>query len=107
MRRENRSGRWIVVVTALGVMLGLLALQPAQGATDFTGTVLLVDPGSGKLSVKKEDGGTRFSFVVNAKTQFEGAGLKALKDLKKGDVVTVQYEVSGSQYIAQKVTKGK
>jgi hypothetical protein len=86
------------------VVLGLLAgLEPAQGATDFTGTVLLVDPGSGKLSVKKEDGGTRFSFVVNAKTQFEGASLKALKDLKKGDVVTVQYEVSGSQYIAQKI----
>lgn len=92
-----------MIVFAVGLALAG-SLTPAHAATDFTGTVLLVDPGAGKLSVKKADGGTRFTFVVNDKTQFEGAGLKALKDLKKGDSVTVQYVVSGSQYIAQTIT---
>ncbi len=78
----------------------------AQG-TDFPGTVLMADPAAGKLAVKKADGGTRFTFVVNDKTQFEGAGLKSLKDIKKGDRVTVTYQVTGSQYLALKVTKGK
>ncbi len=97
--------RGSAAVIAFAVGLGLLVgLETVQSATDFTGTVLAVDPGAGKLSVKKADGGTRFSFVVNDKTQFEGAGLKTLKDLKKGDSVTVSYEVSGSQYIAKKIT---
>ncbi len=43
--------------------------------------------------------------MVNDKTQFDGAGLKSLKDVKKGDNVTVNYVVTGSQYIAQKVSK--
>ena len=75
----------------------------AQGGTDFPGTVLMVDAAAGKLGVKKESGGTRFTFVVNEKTQFEGPGLKSLKDVKKGDSVTVTYQVTGSQYVAVKV----
>jgi len=80
----------------------------AQGQTDFAGTVLSVDAPAGKLSVKKADGGTRFTFVVNDKTQFAGVGVKNLADVKKGDSVTVTYVVSSSQYIAAKVAaKGK
>jgi hypothetical protein len=72
---------------------------------DFTGTVLLADPAAGKLAVKKTGGGTRFTFIVNDKTQFEGA--KGLGHLKKDDVVTVQYQVVGAQYIALKVVAKK
>lgn len=75
----------------------------AQG-TDFQGTVLTADPAAGKLVVKKDDGGTRFTFVVNDKTQFGGSGLKTLADMKKGDHVIVTYVVNGTQYVAQKVT---
>lgn len=75
----------------------------AQG-TDFSGTVLMVNAAEGKVTVKKEGGGTRFTFLVDDKTQFDG-GLKGLKDLKKDDKVTVTYVVTGSQYIAQRVTK--
>jgi len=82
-----------------------IGLAFAQGGTDFQGTVLMVDPAAAKLSVKKDGGGTRFTFVVNDKTKFEGAGLNSLKDVKKGDNVTVNYVVTGSQYIAQKVSK--
>jgi len=64
-----------------------------------------VDPAGGKLSVKKDGGGTRFTFVVNDKTKFEGEGLNSLKDVKKGDNVTVNYVVTGSQYVAQRVSK--
>jgi len=42
--------------------------------------------------------------VVNGKTQFQGSA-KSLKDLQKGDNVTVTYVVNGSQYLAQRITK--
>jgi hypothetical protein len=77
----------------------------AQG-TDFSGTVLMVDPVAGKLAVKKASGGTRFTFVVNDKTQFEGP-TRTLKDLKTGEAVTVQYQVVGSQYFALKIASKK
>ena len=75
----------------------------AQNAVDFHGTVLKVDDAAGKLTVKKD--GTRFTFVVDGRTQY--AGIKALKDIKAGDAVTVTYIVMGSQYIAQKIAKSK
>ncbi|MBI4400385.1 MAG: hypothetical protein HY581_01990 [Nitrospirae bacterium] len=96
-----------LLTAVLATILCTLSLgtATAQSGTDFAGTVLMVDPGAGKLSVKKD--GTRFTFVINDKTQFDGPGLKSLKDVKKGDSVTVQYVVTGSQYIAQKVTAAK
>lgn len=75
----------------------------AQGGTDFKGTVL-TDPAAGKLVVKKDEGGTRFTFVVNEKTQFMGSGLTSVADIKKGDHIIVNYVMNGSQYVAQKVT---
>jgi hypothetical protein len=95
------------VLTLLCLSFFLIAIGPAlaESGTDFPGIVLMVDPAGGKLSVKKDGGGTRFTFVVNDKTKFEGAGLNSLKDVKKGDNVTVNYVVAGSQYIAQKVSK--
>jgi len=96
-----------VVLAWFFMGLYVIAIGPAlaESGTDFPGTVLMVDPAAGKLSVKKDGGGTRFTFVVNDKTKFEGAGLNSLKDVKKGDNVTVNYVVTGSQYIAQKVSK--
>lgn len=76
----------------------------AQGGSDFQGTVLAADPAAGKLVVKKDEGGTRFTFVVNDKTQFTGSGFKSLADIKKGDHVIVSYLVNGRQYVAQNVT---
>ncbi|MGQ0694009.1 MAG: hypothetical protein ACT4OL_00355 [Nitrospiraceae bacterium] len=70
---------------------------------DFPGTVLKVDDAAGKLTVKKD--GTRFTFVVDGRTQY--AGVESLKDLKAGDTVTVTYVVVGSQYVAQRVSKSK
>ncbi len=96
-----------IVLTMFCLSLFLIVIGPtlAESGTDFAGKVLMVDAAAGKLSVMKEGRGTRFAFVVNDKTQFEGAGLKSLKDVKKGDNVTVNYVVTGSQYIAQKVSK--
>ncbi|MGH7230587.1 MAG: hypothetical protein ACREJU_04420 [Nitrospiraceae bacterium] len=88
-----------------GFFLVIVSVQ-AESGTEFPGTVLAVDAAAGKLAVKKEGGGTRFTFVVNEKTQFSG-DVKNLADLKKGDSVNVTYSVAGSQYIAQKVAKGK
>jgi hypothetical protein len=91
-----------VLMTGLMTCLLLTTVSSSAG-TDFPGTVLMVDPGAGKLSVKKEQGGTRFTFVVNDKTKFDGPGWKSLADVKKGDQVNVTYAVSGSQYIAEHI----
>lgn len=95
----------LVLLVALGLAC-LVTVWPAGGlagtATDFAGTVLKVDPAYNKVTVVKEGGGTRFTFVVDDKTQFEGATFKALK---KGDAVVVRYVMSGSTYLAQKVSK--
>ena len=76
----------------------------ADSGTDYAGTVAIVDAWAGKLVVKKEGGGSRFTFVVNDKTRFDGPGVKSLKDVKQGSAVTVNYVVQGSQYVALKVT---
>lgn len=89
-----------MLVTSLAVVH---APALAQHVVDFPGTVLKVDDAAGKLTVKKE--GTRFTFVVDGRTQY--AGVNALKEIKAGDAVTVTYIVMGSQYIAQKIAKSK
>jgi Cu/Ag efflux protein CusF len=90
----------IMLAACVGI-IGSPAL--AQNAVDFPGTVLKVDDASGKLTVKKD--GTRFTFAVDGRTHY--AGIKALKDIKAGDAVTVTYITMGSQYIAQKIAKSK
>ena len=100
----------IPVFFLAAALVGLLELSlepvPAEGGTEFVGTVLSVDTSSGKFAVKKDGGGSRFTFVANEKTQFDG-GVKALKDLKKDDHVAVLYQVQGSQYVALNVTLTK
>lgn len=94
---------WLMMLL---VVSGVSApLVVAQSGTEFGGTVVTVDAAAGKLTVKKEGGGTRFTFTANDKTRFEGPGLTSLKDVKKGDRVMVTYIVTGSRYLAQKVAK--
>lgn len=94
----------MVLTIMLAACVGIIGAPVlAQNAADFPGTVLKVDDAAGKLTVKKD--GTRFTFVVDGRTQY--AGIKALKDIKAGDAVTVTYIVMGSQYIAQKIAKSK
>lgn len=95
----------LVVLLIVGAALIPAGSVFAETGTEFSGSVVMADAAAGKLAVKKEGGGTRFTFVVSDKTQFEGPGLKSLRDVKKGDHVTVTYLVSGVQYLAQKVTK--
>jgi hypothetical protein len=92
----------IILTIILAACVGIIGAPVlAQNAVDFPGTVLKVDDVAGKLTVKKD--GTRFTFVVDGRTQY--AGVKALKDIKAGDRVTVSYLVMGSQYVAQKIAK--
>jgi hypothetical protein len=102
---DYRQHRTLILLVSvfLVIFCPRAAAVHAQGGTDFKGTVL-ADPAAGKLIVKKDEGGTRFTFVVNEKTQFIGSGLKTVADIKKGDHVIVNYVVNGSQYIAQTVS---
>lgn len=93
----------LLVSVILVIFCPRAAAVYAQGGVDFKGTVL-ADPAAGKLIVKQDEGGTRFTFVVNEKTQVIGSGLKSVADIKKGDHVVVNYVVSGSQYIAHTIS---
>ena len=73
----------------------------ALAAEQYTGEVLKVDVDAKKLTVKKPDG-NRFTFVVNEKTGFSGKR-QSLRDLSKGDHVTVDFETTGGQYTATRV----
>lgn len=104
MRPIRFRSTLLLFLTVFGMAVGL-TLAAAESGTEFPGTVLMVDQATGKFAVKKDGGGTRFTFVANQKTRFQGAGLASLKDLKKDDKVTVVYQVQGSQYLAISVTK--
>jgi Cu/Ag efflux protein CusF len=92
----------IILTIILAACVGLIGAPAlAQNVVNFPGTVLKVDDAAGKLTVKKD--GTRFTFVVDGRTQY--AGVNALKDIKAGDAVTVTYITMGSQYVAQKIAK--
>lgn len=93
------------MVIALVLVLGLITVAAAQaaGEVEFAGTVIKADAETGKLAVKKESGGTRFTFVTNEHTRWE-QGLKGIGDLKKDDQVVVVYQTQGTQYIAVRVT---
>lgn len=93
-----------ILLLAIAACLGTIGMPVlAQNAVDFPGTVLKIDEAAGKLTVKKE--GTRFTFVIDGRTQY--AGVKSLNEIKAGDSVTVTYTVMGNQYVAQKIAKGK
>ncbi len=93
----------------VGLVIVFLLTPPrlvrAGDVVDFPGTVISADAAANKLAVKKDGGGTRFSFTMTEKTRFQG--VSGLKDLKKDDHVVVQYQVEGSKYLAVTVTKGK
>jgi hypothetical protein len=97
--------RGIVLLVVMCVCLLSVASAHAENQIEFPGMVLSVDLTAGKFAVKKDGGGTRFTFVANDKTKFRGAGLASLKDLKKDDKVMVLYHVQNSQYLAISVTK--
>src|SRR5919107_2301296 len=104
-RRLSFHCRSFVSILSLLLILSCAIAAPvhAQG-TEFSGTVLAAEAAAGKLVVKKDDGGTRFTFVVDDKTQFAGGGPKGLAGVKKGDHVTVKYVVEGTRYVARAIT---
>jgi hypothetical protein len=98
----------LVVVMSVVVAMSLVgfaaSVQSAEG-TEFPGIVLTVDQAAGKFAVKKDGGGTRFTFLADDKTTFSGTGLTSLKDLKKDDHVVVTYQVQGPKYLAIRVAR--
>lgn len=95
---------WALLTIAVATCLSYPLVQAQEGA-EFPGIVVTVDQATGKFAVKKDGGGTRFTFTANEKTKFSGAGLASFKDMKKDDHVLVIYKVQGPQYLALSVTK--
>lgn len=94
----------MLLVVVCACITSVVSAQ-ADSGIEFPGTVLTVDLTAGKFAVKKDSGGTRFTFVANDKTKFQGAGLASLKDLHKDDKIVVLYQMQGSVYLAISVTK--
>jgi hypothetical protein len=108
MAQATKSAAWgagLTVVCMILLSVPVFSLVQAGEGTEFPGVVLMVDQAAGKFAVKKDGGGTRFTFVANEKTKFSGSGLSSLSDLKKDDHVVVFYHVQGSQYLAASITK--
>ena len=103
---KSAFGRIAAAVVGFVVLwgIGLTPVQSGDG-TELPGTVLSVDQTAGKFAVKKDGGGTRFTFVINDKTIFSGTGLSSLKHLQKDDHVVVVYQVQGTKYLAARVIK--
>lgn len=99
--RSHRT--WLVFGLLLALSVLTVSASDAAGEVEFPGTVLKADAETGKLAVKKDSGGTRFTFVTNEQTRWE-QGLKGIEDLKKDDHVVVVYQTQGTQYIAVRVT---
>jgi hypothetical protein len=113
MRRPARRlspdlSMWLPVLLLCVLVSGLATAgwAGAAGEVEFPGTVISADAKTGKMAVKKESGGTRFTFVTNDQTRWE-SGLKGIGDLKKDDHIVVWYQVQGSQYIALRVAPKK
>ena len=113
MRRAARRlgsnySTWLPGLVLFAIMSGFATAGRAEaaGEVEFPGTVVSTDAKTGKMAVKKESGGTRFTFMTNDQTRWE-SGLKGIQDLKKDDHVVVWYEVKGSQYIALRVAPKK
>lgn len=102
-RFTKMLGLVVMILIAVTAMLGVSSIQAGEG-TEFPGTVVMVDYAAGKLAVKKDGGGTRFTFTTSEKTKF-GGGLASINDVKKDDRVVVIYQVQGSIYSALSVTK--
>ncbi len=107
MRHRTGIASLTLALASLAIFTGLAIARPAFAAelVEFSGTVVTADPAANKLAVKKDGGGTRFSFTVTDKTKFQGVG--GLKDVKKDEHVVVQYQVEGSKYLAVTVRKDK
>ena len=97
-----QHARWFTILL-LSVATFCLAQPALADSVDFPGTIAKVDAAAGKVTVNKEGGGSRFTFVASDKTHY--AGVSSLKELKAGDHVTVTYASKGGQYFAEKIVK--
>ena len=107
-RISRRAIRQWIMLPLLLTGLFVAAMYQAEAAkeVEFAGVVMTADARTGKMAVKKEGGGTRFTFVTNEQTRWEG-GLKGMADVKKDDSVVVLYQVQGTQYLAVRVAPKK
>lgn len=108
LRSSHGRSAWCRLLLLFVLVGGIVTTEWAGAAAEveFAGTVIAADAKTGKIAVKKESGGTRFTFVTNEQTRWE-SGLKGISDLKKDDHVVVGYQVQGSQYIALRVAPKK
>jgi hypothetical protein len=106
LRNDVSMSRLLLLVGILAGAMMSASFAMAAGEVEFAGTVLAADAKAGKLTVKKDAGGTRFTFLTNEETRWE-PDLKGIGDLKKEDHVTVWYQMQGSQYVARRVARAK
>jgi hypothetical protein len=95
-----RLPKWLIALLGIVVLLGLTS---SAMALEAKGKITKISADQKELTVKDKDG-TDLEFVIDddAKIQLNDKDIK-LKELKKGDEVTVTYEKKEGKLIASKV----
>jgi Cu/Ag efflux protein CusF len=95
-----RVPRWLVIVLALVLVVGLAA--PALAA-EAKGKIKSISPDSKEL-VLTDDNGKDWTFQIDdsAKVRLADKDVK-LQDLKEGDQATVTYQKQGAKMIATEI----
>jgi Cu/Ag efflux protein CusF len=95
-----RLPKWLIALLGIAILLGVTS--PAM-ALEAKGKITKISADQKELTVTDENG-KKLEFVMDddAKIQLNDKDTK-LKELKKGDEVTVTYEKKGLKLIASKV----
>jgi hypothetical protein len=95
-----RLSKWLMALLGIAI---LLALNSPALALEAKGKIKKISADKKELIVKDQNG-KDLEFVMDddAKIQLNGKDTK-LKELKKGDEITVTYEKRGRKLIASKV----
>ena len=95
-----RLPKWVVVVLALAIVVGMAA--PAVAA-EVKGKIKTVSADKKELTCTDKDG-KEWTFQIPAETKIRLADKDVkLNDLKAGEEVTVTYEKKGDTFIASEV----
>jgi len=95
-----RSTKWLMVVLALGIVVGLAS--PAQ-ADETKGKIKTITAETNQFVFIDKDGKDwTFQMDKNAKVQVGTKNIK-LDELKAGDKVTVTYDRVGDKLIAKEI----
>jgi len=94
-----------ILVTLLFLIIMIPNSPILAGLDQYPGVVVKVDTGNSYIVVMNPKTGGRFRFTITEKTDVtENEDFKNITDLVPGTPVIVDYEQSGEQYTARRIS---